>query len=1126
MSRPGHAAGSALSSVWLSLLDAVELRGGTGTVHLGGRVQRAILARLALDRGRAVPTDVLIEDVWGPIAGDRTHRSLATLVSRIRRSLEPFPWGVTFSAGAYRLDAPDGATDWEVFRTRMAIARAAGVPGRAADLAADALALWGPLPLAGLDAPFVPAARERMIEERLHGEDEFSEWLLAAGQVDRAIAALRAHVESTPFREPRWVRLIEALHRSGRPHEALTTHRRAVTMLRDRLGLEPSPALARMEYEVLDRVEVTPAATDGPNRSVPFVGREVEFGTVADAVFAARRNASVAAVLLRGESGIGKTRIVDEAARCLAGAATVLRGACAPGSVAPVGALIEPLVDALTADDRERLGASAQELTRLLDPAEAPSDAAMLEVRVARATSAAYAHLAERGHVVVIVDDIQWSDAMTRRIVRDALLGTYVRGLSVVMVERVGADTTDHRRWLDALMREVPVRSVDIGPLSNEASDAIVGWVLTDPGAWSDEIFRASRGNPLLTIELAALVSERGDAWQGPLPNRTQRLLATRSADLPPDARSLLETGALIGAEFALDDVAAVLGLTGREAIAGIDAAVDAGLLEPAGDDRWRFAHALWREYFDGLIGDERRRSVHARIARLFLDRGDDPIAAALHVEAAGTAIDRSRRRAALAGGGRAAVGEARLELAQRLLEAAQGVAGDDVEASIEIAIALGEVHLALGDVARGSAMLEAAWDEARAVGAWGQAAEVALAFSRVGLTPTPGRGAARAEQATVAFEQLGDADPFRRGLLATYLYNLLSFSDERRALEFLAEAERMMHCEPSLVPYVEVCLLRREVEVGPDSAAIQARCERFVGEFGSSNPHAGAIAATLEIVATVRSGQEVAPAAVQHVIDEGRMIGRADVQHYGFAIDALLAIARESATAARRAVLSAQEFGTAAGLPAAGHVGLLQLATVLRETLGLGEIRPLLDAASGSNFLVLELLLADAQAVAGDRSESRSTCESVLERIGTVPAWARAGTAALAVDVITSVAPDLLADHGTELARILDPFSDQMIVFAMVGLHLGPADRALAAIAVAQGALDDALARVRLADAVATRSGSVLWQGWCAADQAAIHAEIGDAGSSEAARRRAERVARAYGSHRLARSLASPEVR
>lgn len=1123
-SRPGCAAGSAGSSAPLLLLGAVELRDGATAVHLGGRVQRAILARLALDRGRAVPTDVLIADVWGPSAGDRTHRSLATLVSRIRRSLEPLGWAVSSGAGAYRLDAPDEATDWEVFLDRMTNARAAEVPGRAADLAADALALWGAVPLGGLEAPFVLVARDRMTEERLRAEDEFSGWLLAAGQVERAIAALRAHVESTPFREPRWVRLIEALHRSGRPHEALTTHRRAVTMLRDRLGLEPSPALARIEYAVLDRVEPVPAATGGPNRSVPFVGRELEFGAVVDAVFAARRSGSVAAVLVRGESGIGKTRIVQEAARSMAGAATVLLGACAPGSVAPVGALIEPLVDALTPEDRDRLGASAQELARLLDPAEAPADPAMLEVRVARATTAAYAHLAARGHVVVIVDDVQWSDAITRRIVRDALLGGYDRGLSIVMVERVGAESHDHRLWIDALAREADVATVDIGPLSRDAADALVASVLVDPVPWQGEIFRASRGNPLLAIELAALVAERGDDWQGPLPDRTQRLLATRAADISPDARSLLETAALMGTDFAIDDVAAVLGLTAREAVAGLDAAVDAGLLELVGDARWRFTHALWREFFDGQVREERRRSIHARIGRLFLDRGDDPIAAALHVEAAGRAIDQVRRRDALTAGGLAAVGEARLELAQRLLEAAQVVSGDDAESTIGIAITLGEVHLALGDVARGSAMLEAAWDDARAVGAWGLAAEVALAFSRVGLTPTPGSGAARAEQATVAFEQLGDADPFRRGLLATYLYNLLSFADEHRALEYLAEAERMMHIDPSLAPYVEVCLLRREVKVGADLVAVKTRCETFVREVGTSNPHAGAIAATLEIVATVRSGTPVAAAAVQRVIDDGRMLGRADVQHYGFAINAILSIVCESATAARRAVLSAQEFGTAAGLPAAAHVGLLQLATVLRETLGLDEIRPLLDAVAGSNFLVLELLLADAQGAAGERTAAISTCESVLERVGTVPVWARAGTAALAVDVIASVAPDLLADHGAELAPMLDPFAGQMVVFAMVGLHLGPADRALAAIAAARGSLDEALARVEAAAAVAARSGAVLWQGWCAADEAMIRASLGDAPAAEEARRRAARAARAYGSRRLARSIAAAE--
>ena len=77
---------------------------------------------------------------------------------------------------------------------------------------------------------------------------------------------LREFPHSTPCSKPhssshreayerRWIRLIEALHRTGRAHEALVLHRRVVVTLRDELGLEPSPELARTEYRILDGVE-------------------------------------------------------------------------------------------------------------------------------------------------------------------------------------------------------------------------------------------------------------------------------------------------------------------------------------------------------------------------------------------------------------------------------------------------------------------------------------------------------------------------------------------------------------------------------------------------------------------------------------------------------------------------------------------------------------------------------------------------------------------------------------------------------------------------------------------------------------------------------------------------------
>ena len=138
-SRPGRVVGEPLDRPRLSLLGAVELTTPDGSVALGGPVQRAILARLALDRGRSVAAEVLIDGIWGSAAGDRTRRSLATLTSRLRRAIEPVRWTVASGSGAYRLDAPSGATDLEVFEEGMAAARRAGAqPARAAGLAEDA----------------------------------------------------------------------------------------------------------------------------------------------------------------------------------------------------------------------------------------------------------------------------------------------------------------------------------------------------------------------------------------------------------------------------------------------------------------------------------------------------------------------------------------------------------------------------------------------------------------------------------------------------------------------------------------------------------------------------------------------------------------------------------------------------------------------------------------------------------------------------------------------------------------------------------------------------------------------------------------------------------------------------
>jgi hypothetical protein len=452
------------------------------------------------------------------------------------------------------------------------------------------------------------------------------------------------------------------------------------------------------------------------------------------------------------------------------------------------------------------------------------------------------------------------------------------------------------------------------------------------------------------------------------------------------------------------------------------------------------------------------------------------------------------------------------------LLEAARATGALGAQDAIVATIGLGEVHLALGDVARGSALLEGAWDEARAIDAWDLAAEVALAFSRIGLLPTPDSGAARADQAEVAFARLSEADPFRRGLLATYLYNILAFVDEHRAASYLDEAVRMAERDPALAPYVDVCVLRRDVETGREptvavhTAAALARRDR------RTNPLAAAMAEVLGASAAVAAGEALDGAVLDRLVVEGRELGRADVTHYAMSITSLVDSVGRDARRAERSVGAAQEFGAAAGLPVAGTVGLLQGAAIRRETQRAHEIRPMLEFATSAGYAPFPLLLAEARLADGDTAGATELVAGVLDGLADLPSWARASSAALAVEVTDVLGTEVAQRDVADLTSILASHSGQMVVLALVAMHLGPADRYIARLAVRSGDLDRALDRIQAARELAAAAETVLWSGWCAVDEAVIRARRGEPAGGLLDE--ATGVARALGSLRLAAAV------
>ena len=288
------------------LLGPVQAVRDGRSVPLGGPRQRAVLARLLLAPGRAVPVGRLADDVWGGDPPPTAAKTVQKYVSELRHAL-----------GAAELVTVGGGylVDGDVDTVRFEQLLAEGTIDRA-------LELWRGEALDDLpDVPFVVAERARLEELRLVAVERRAEADIDTGRHAQVVAGLAELAAVHPGREHLTCLLMLALYRSGRQVEALDVFQRHRRRLADELGIEPAEELTALERAILRHdgaLAPPPALAAAPSRGnirLPvssFVGRTDELRRVVEALRGA------APVTLTGPGGVGKTRLALEAAAAVA----------------------------------------------------------------------------------------------------------------------------------------------------------------------------------------------------------------------------------------------------------------------------------------------------------------------------------------------------------------------------------------------------------------------------------------------------------------------------------------------------------------------------------------------------------------------------------------------------------------------------------------------------------------------------------------------------------------------------------------------------------------------------------------------------------------------------------------
>jgi DNA-binding SARP family transcriptional activator/tetratricopeptide (TPR) repeat protein len=737
-------------------------------VPIPGRRERAVLASLLAARGQVVSVDRLILDIWGDAAADSAPASLQVAVSRLRAIVEPGRAPRTesrflvSSGPGYALVADPETVDAERFAALVEDAHLAleeGEPERAWRLTEEAGALWSGVPFAeALDSELVNAEKARLEDLRLTSMELRAEALLALGRHAVVSGDLEGLVRAHPFRERFWGLHALALYRSGRQADALDTLRRAKHVLADELGVDPSPALRELEADLLSqdggldgvgrRIATATMPLPADEHDGAVIGRESalrELDAALTQVVANRRGRSV---VVTGDPGIGKTRIVTEVARAATErGARVFWGRCHEADVSPAYWPWVPIV-------RELAGPHPSEVVRgLLSPesAQVSVDANSAALRTYDAVSRLIETAARDTPVVVVLEDVHWADAASLQLLAfaaEALIGVPVL---LVTTTRVVAEPSAALQVVRAALARQSAARVSLTGL---AHDEVRELVVQLTGAVVDEEFTAvlterTDGNPFFVIELARLLESEGrfdaaGARAVEVPDGVGDVLRLRLARIDEDVRQLLSVASVAGREFDLALLTQVTDTPVERALDLLDSAVAAYTIEEAGTaGAYRFTHALVRETLYAGLTVARRGLLHARIAEALEPRlALDPelvvelahhfvLGAALRPQLAEPAVQHSMTAARIAAA-RGALDQALVHWEEALT--ADGIGAEEPLRRHEVLLGLGRARYRRGDVAGSREALTAAVEIGRARGDAAMMAEAATSFRGAGV--------------------------------------------------------------------------------------------------------------------------------------------------------------------------------------------------------------------------------------------------------------------------------------------------------------------------------------------------------------------------------------------------------
>ncbi len=561
----------------------------------------------------------------------------------------------------------------------------------------------------------------------------------------------------------------------------------------------------------------------------PFAGRDRELERLV-ATWGQTVSEGQRVVLVGGEPGIGKSRLVAEAGRVVhAQGGLVLVGRCDENLGVPFQPFFEALdYFVLQTSPRalqERLGRYSGELIRMVPdlvrripnlPAPIESDPQTERYRLFEAVASWLSAASTHQPLLLILEDLHWAGKPTLY-----LLGHVIRATSAarLMILATYRDTdADRGPALAELLADVrPVSHVERLTMCGLDEDGVFELLERAAGRllerndrrFARAVFAETAGNPLFVTEVlrhlveTGAIVQRDGCWVAgaevaelALPAGVRDVVLRRVQRLSPGAQEALTLAAVIGRDFNVDVLSAVSSLREDALLAALDEAVAAQLVRETGVNTYRFSHALVRSALYSTVGASRRVRLHCQIAEAIeRKRPTDVTALAHHFGESGEEFIHKALEYAERAGDQSLARLAHHEAAHfyhRALGLLETANASDLQRRCALLVRLGMAQRAAGE-ARHRATLLAAAHLAQQLGNTELLVRAALANNRGWESRTGAVDAERVAVLEAALGALDERDGAPRAMLLATLAAELTYAGDRRRRVALSDAALAM---------------------------------------------------------------------------------------------------------------------------------------------------------------------------------------------------------------------------------------------------------------------------------------------------------------------------------------------